>query len=59
MARAEWSPTLLLIEHKMDVLKDLADYVTVMDRGSVIAEGTTAEIGKNEKVQEVYLGRAV
>ena len=55
--RAEWNPTLLLIEHKMEVLKDLADYVTVMDRGSVIAEGTTAEIEKNERVQEVYLGR--
>ena len=59
MARAEWNPTLLLIEHKMDVIKDLAEYVTVMDRGSVIAEGTTAEIEKNNRVQEVYLGRAV
>jgi branched-chain amino acid transport system ATP-binding protein len=59
MARAEWNPTLLLIEHKMDVLKDLADYVTVMDRGLVIAEGSTVEIERNAKVQEVYLGRSV
>jgi branched-chain amino acid transport system ATP-binding protein len=55
--RSEWNPTLLLIEHKMDVIKDLADFVTVMDRGFVIAEGTTEEIQRNELVQEVYLGR--
>ncbi len=55
--RAKWDPTLLLIEHKMEAIKSLADYVTVMDRGSVIAEGTTGEIEQNEKVQEVYLGR--
>jgi len=55
--RVEWNPTLLLIEHKMDVIEGLADYVTVMDRGAVIAEGTTAEIERNERVQEVYLGR--
>jgi branched-chain amino acid transport system ATP-binding protein len=57
--REEWNPTLLLIEHKMDVIKGLADYVTVMDRGAVIAEGTTEEIEANEHVQEVYLGRKV
>ena len=55
--RAKWNPTLLLIEHKMEAIKSLADYVTVMDRGSVIAGGTTGEIEQNEHVQEVYLGR--
>ena len=55
--RARWNPTLLLIEHKMEAIKSLADYVTVMDRGSVIAGGTTAEIEQNEHVQDVYLGR--
>jgi branched-chain amino acid transport system ATP-binding protein len=55
--RAEWNPTLLLIEHKMEAIKSLADFVTVMDRGAVIAEGTTQEIEQNEHVQEVYLGR--
>jgi branched-chain amino acid transport system ATP-binding protein len=55
--RSEWNPTLLLIEHKMEAIKSLADYVTVMDRGAVIAEGTTEEIERNERVQEVYLGR--
>ncbi len=57
--RAKWNPTLLLIEHKMEAIKSLADHVTVMDRGSVIAEGTTGEIEQNERVQEVYLGRTI
>jgi len=55
--RRKWNPTLLLIEHKMEAIKSLADYVTVMDRGAVIAEGTTNEIEQDEHVQEVYLGR--
>ena len=55
--RAKWNPTLLLIEHKMEAIKSLADHVTVMDRGSIIAEGTAGEIEQNEQVQEVYLGR--
>ena len=55
--RKEWNPTLLLIEHKMEVVKGLADIVTVMDRGQVIAQGTTDQIERNELVQEVYLGR--
>jgi branched-chain amino acid transport system ATP-binding protein len=55
--REKWNPTLLLIEHKMEAIKSLADFMTVMDRGAVIAEGTTDEIERNEHVQEVYLGR--
>ena len=55
--RGKWNPTLLLIEHKMEAIKSLADFVTVMDRGAIIAEGTTEEIERNEHVQEVYLGR--
>ncbi len=54
--RSEWNPTLLLIEHKMDVIKGLADQVTVMDKGEVIAEGTLEEIQLDKHVQEVYLG---
>jgi len=55
--RAKWNPTLLLIEHKMEAIRSLADYVTVMDRGAVISEGTTGEIEQDEHVQEIYLGR--
>jgi branched-chain amino acid transport system ATP-binding protein len=48
--------TLILIEHDMEIVLDLADSITVLDRGSVIAEGTPAEIKTNELVQKVYLG---
>ncbi len=48
--------TILLIEHNMQVVLDLARRVTVMDKGSIIAEGTPAEIEANPDVQRVYLG---
>jgi branched-chain amino acid transport system ATP-binding protein len=49
--------TILLIEHNMDVVLDLARTVTVMDRGGILAEGTPREIEANVDVQRVYLGR--
>lgn len=50
--------TLVLIEHDMEVVLDIADQITVLHRGSVIAEGTPAEIKQNREVQSVYLGSA-
>ncbi len=50
--------TLILIEHDMEVVLDIADQITVLYRGSVLAEGTPAEIKQNHQVQEVYLGSA-
>ena len=49
--------TVLLIEHNMAVVLELADRVTVMDRGRVIAEGTPREIEAHPEVQRAYLGR--
>jgi len=49
--------TVLLIEHNMDVVLSLASRVTVMDAGSIVAEGTPAEIAGNPVVQKAYLGR--
>jgi branched-chain amino acid transport system ATP-binding protein len=49
--------TVLLIEHNMAVVLELAGRVTVMDRGRVIAEGRPAEIEADPEVQRVYLGR--
>jgi branched-chain amino acid transport system ATP-binding protein len=48
--------TILLIEHNMDVVMTLADRITVMDRGRILAEGAPAEIRANEAVQRAYLG---
>ena len=49
--------TVLLIEHNMDVVLALASRVTVMDAGSILAEGTPAEIARDPAVQKAYLGR--
>jgi branched-chain amino acid transport system ATP-binding protein len=49
--------TIVLIEHNMQVVLDVAQRVTVMDAGRVLAEGTPAEIEANPDVQRVYLGQ--
>jgi branched-chain amino acid transport system ATP-binding protein len=49
--------TLLIVEHDMDVIFNLADTLTVMHLGEVLAEGSAEEIRANEKVGEVYMGR--
>jgi branched-chain amino acid transport system ATP-binding protein len=51
--------TLILIEHDMEVVLDIADRITVLQHGSVIAEGIPAEIRTNQKVQDVYLGTSL
>jgi branched-chain amino acid transport system ATP-binding protein len=48
--------TIILIEHKIDVVMTMSDRISVMHFGSVIAEGTPTEIQRNAEVRRAYLG---
>jgi branched-chain amino acid transport system ATP-binding protein len=48
--------TLLIIEHDMDVVFSLADRITVLHYGEILAEGTADEVRADPRVYEVYLG---
>ena len=50
--------TVLMVEHNLSVVQDLAHRVTVLARGSVLAEGTYAEVSKDPAVLEAYIGAA-
>jgi len=47
--------TILIVEHDMQVVMELAEKITVLDYGEILAEGTPAEIQQNPRVLEVYL----
>ena len=48
--------TIVLIEHKMDIIMRVSDRISVMHFGALIAEGTPAEIQRNPEVRRAYLG---
>ena len=56
--RQDKTKTILLVEHKMDVVRELADRVIVMHNGSLVADGEPAEVIASPVVQEAYLGVA-
>ncbi len=54
-----WGIPVVLVEHDMSVVMDIADKVIVLDFGNKIAEGTPSEVKANEKVIKAYLGAAI
>lgn len=50
--------TLLIVEHDMELIMDISDYITVMNFGNKISEGKPIEISNDRKVIEAYLGEA-
>ena len=48
--------TMIIIDHDMDALFELAERITVLQEGRVLVEGTPEEIKRDAKVQEAYLG---
>jgi branched-chain amino acid transport system ATP-binding protein len=56
--KADGDKTILLVEHKMDVVKSLADRIVVLHNGRLVADGQPAEVIGSAVVQEAYLGVA-
>ena len=56
--KAQRDRTILLVEHKMDVVRELADRIVVLHQGRLVADGDPATVMASPIVQEAYLGRA-
>ncbi|PWF41003.1 ABC transporter ATP-binding protein [Massilia glaciei] len=54
--KRERNKTILLVEHKMDVVRQLADRIIVLHNGALVADGNPAEVMASAIVQEAYLG---
>jgi branched-chain amino acid transport system ATP-binding protein len=56
--KAQGDKTILLVEHKMDVVRSLADRIIVLHQGQLVADGAPAEVIASPIVQQAYLGVA-
>ena len=57
--KADPSRTILLVEHKMDVIRTLADRIIVLHNGALVADGPPAEVMASDVVQEAYMGKEI
>ena len=57
--KAEGTHTILLVEHKMDVVRELADRIVVLHNGQLVADGEPASVIASPMVQNAYLGLAM
>jgi len=58
LAQLDRNLAILLIEHDMDVVFDVAEHISVLHFGEVLEAGATEQIRRSEKVQQIYLGTA-
>jgi branched-chain amino acid transport system ATP-binding protein len=54
--KAQGDKTVLLVEHKMDVVRSLSDRIVVLHNGKLVADGEPAEVIASPIVQQAYLG---
>ena len=57
--KADPAATVLLVEHKMDVIRALADRIVVLHNGTLVADGPPAEVMASDIVQEAYMGKEI
>lgn len=55
--RSEWGFTIVMIEHDMNVVRDVSDRVVCLDHGETLAQGSFEEVSSDPEVIEAYLGR--
>jgi len=54
--RLKGQHTLIVVEHDMGFVRDIAETITVMHQGRVLAEGSADQVSRDERVREAYLG---
>jgi branched-chain amino acid transport system ATP-binding protein len=56
---SERKTTFIIVEHDMDIVFSLSDWIVVMNRGEVLAEGKPGDIRENQVVRDIYLGEEI